>query len=114
MEGDSVLGVPGERVDEDVLGLVAAGEDAGQEDTVVVAVGLVAEDRDREAAVGVAGAQLLDEAGAGHAVADDNHAVLRGHANSPYDPRIESLPSREAERARPRAKATIQSALNKP
>ena len=45
VQGHAVLGVPVERVDEDVLGVVGAGQDAREEDAVVVAVRLVAEHR---------------------------------------------------------------------
>ena len=49
----------------------------GEHDPVVVAVRLVAEHRDVELLAAAAGEDLLDRAGAGHAVADDDQPLLR-------------------------------------
>ena len=71
-----VLGVPVERVDEDVVRLLRAGEHAREQDAVVVAVRLVAEHGDLEAIAAGAREHVFDEAGARHAVADD-HETMR-------------------------------------
>ena len=74
MQPDAVGGVPRQRVDDDVVHAVGAGEDAREQDPVVVAVRLVAEHRDVEDLVAALGDHVLDESGAGHAVADDDEA----------------------------------------
>jgi hypothetical protein len=71
-----VVGVPVERIDEDVVRLLGSGEHARQQDPVVVAVRLVAEHGDAEAIAVGTGEHVLDEAGARHAVADD-HETMR-------------------------------------
>src|SRR4051794_36921703 len=73
MQRDVVVGVPGRRRQVDVVERRAPRQEVRQQDAVVGAVGLGAEDGDRHPVLRVAGAQLLDEAGAGHAVADDDH-----------------------------------------
>ena len=83
VEHDAVLRVPRQRVDEDVLGLVASGQHAREQDAVVVAVRLVAEHGDRERAASAAGEHLLDQPGAGHAVADHDQTPRAAHAGCP-------------------------------
>ena len=68
--------VPRERVDEDVLGPVAAGEHARQQDAVVVAAGLVAEDGDRKLIAAAAREHVFHQPRARHAVADDDQAAF--------------------------------------
>ena len=53
------------------------GEHARQQDAVVVPVRLVAEDGHVEPIGTVPGEQIVDEPGAGHAVADHDQAVTR-------------------------------------
>ena len=72
MQRDAVRRVPRQRVDDDVVRPVSAGEHARQQDAVVVAVRLVAEDRDVEQLAAAARQHVFDETGAGHAVADDD------------------------------------------
>ncbi len=76
VQRDVVVGVPVERVDEDVVRLLRSGQHAREQDAVVVAVRLVAEHGDLEAIAVGAGEHVLDEAGARHAVADD-HETMR-------------------------------------
>ena len=76
-------GVPGQRVDEDVRGAVMPGEDARQQDAVVVPVRLVAEDGHVEPVRAAPGEQIVDEPGAGHAVADHDETVPRHAHDSP-------------------------------
>src|SRR5256886_12526669 len=64
-------------IDEDVGRLVALGEHAGEQDAVVVAVGLVAEHGDLPALAAVPREQLLDEARARHPVADHHQPLLQ-------------------------------------
>ena len=66
VQSDVVLLVPLQRIDEDVLLAVSAGEDSGQEDAVVVAVRLIAEDRDIELVAAALGQRLLDQPRSGH------------------------------------------------
>ena len=56
-------------------GSLRAGEHAREQDAVVVAVRLVAEHRDVEAIAAAAREHVLDEAGARHAVADDDETL---------------------------------------
>src|SRR6266851_2998714 len=77
VQPDVVLLVPGERIDEDVGGLVALGENAGEQDAVVVAVGLVAEHGDLPARAAAPREQLLDETRAGHPVPDHHQPLLQ-------------------------------------
>ena len=69
---DAVVGVPVVAVEDDVVLVLLAGQHRRQHDPVVVAVRLVAEDGDPELVAAAALEHLLDEAGAGHAVADDD------------------------------------------
>ena len=76
MEGHVVLGVPLQRIDEDVARVVGARQHAGEQDTVVVAAGLLTDDRD---VVGVLPSEVhhfLDESGAGHSVSDHHQFLL--------------------------------------
>ena len=70
-------------IDENVRRAVMSGENARQQDAVVVAVGLVAEDSHVEPIGTVPGEQIVDEPGAGHAVADHDHAVTGHEHDSP-------------------------------
>ena len=81
VQADVVLLVPGERVDEDVLRVVGACQDARQQDPVVVAVRLVAEDRDVEPRR-VARDHLLHQPRAGHAVANHHQPFPRLHGRA--------------------------------
>jgi hypothetical protein len=58
---------------------MAPGEHAGQENAVVVAVRLVAENDDVELVGAAAGEYILDQPCAGHAVADHHQTPFRGH-----------------------------------
>jgi hypothetical protein len=78
VQRDRVALVPVERVEEDPGRILGAGEDVRQRDAVVVAVRLVAEHRDVEQLGAAAFEDLLDRAGAGHAVADDDQALPGG------------------------------------
>ena len=69
-------GVPRERIDEDVVRLVAAREHAREQDAVVVAARLVAEDRDFEPIAAAAREQIVDEPRPRHAVADDDEPLF--------------------------------------
>ncbi len=73
-EGDLVFEVPGERIQRDVVNRLLAGEDARQENAVVVDMGLIAEDRDFE--VMVVAKDLFETADAGHAVTDDDELLF--------------------------------------
>ena len=75
IERDGVFVVPGERVEKDLAGVGDAAEHVRQQDAVVVAVGLVAENGDVEHRRTIACEDLLDGADAGHAVADDDEAL---------------------------------------
>ena len=79
VQGDVVLDVPGQAVEEDVGVGLLAGQHVGEHDPVVVAVRLVAEHGDGELFRAAAGQDLLDRAGAGHAVAD-HHQPAAGVA----------------------------------
>src|SRR5207248_10851495 len=74
VEGDVVLLVPRERVEEDFLRVLRPVEHVGEQDAVVVAVRLVAEHHDVEP-VAAEGEDVLDEPGAGHAVADHDQPL---------------------------------------
>jgi hypothetical protein len=78
MKGDVVGRIPRQRVDEDVLRCVAAGEHAREQNAVVVAVRFVAKDGDLEQ-VAAAHAHVFGQAGAGHAVAHNDEASLSVH-----------------------------------
>jgi hypothetical protein len=88
VEAVAVRGVPGlgDRVGRRLVrrGLVrrtvaagSVGEHLGEQDAVVVAVGLVAEDGDGELLGAAPGEDLLDGPGAGHPVADDDEPTRR-------------------------------------
>ena len=68
----AVVGVPVVAVEDDVVLVLLAGQHGRQHDPVVVAVRLLAEDGDRELLAAAALEHLLDQAGAGHPVADDD------------------------------------------
>ena len=72
MQADAVVDVPVVAVEDDVVLVLLAGQHRRQHDPVVVAVRLVAEDGDPELLAAAALEHLLDEPGAGHAVADDD------------------------------------------
>ena len=76
MERDVPGRVPGHRVDEDVIGLVAARQHAREKNAVVVAARLVAEHHDVEAASAPAAEEIVHEPRARHAVADDDQALF--------------------------------------
>ncbi len=80
MEPDIIVLVPGERVDEDVLRVMAPGEHAREQDPVIVTVGLVTEHDDVEAVAAAAPEELLHEARPGHSVADDDEPLLLARA----------------------------------
>ncbi len=78
VQRDVVVGVPVERVEVDLARSscsVVAGQHVAEHDPVVVAVRLVAEHRDPELRAAAALEDLLDGAGAGHAVADDDQVL---------------------------------------
>ena len=105
VDEDAALLVPLERVEPELLGVGEAAEDGGQEDAVVGAVRLVAEHADVEA-VGRAGEDFLDDAGAGHAGADDDegraasldHGAAPAGSASVINPRGRNLRMPESER----------------
>jgi hypothetical protein len=70
---DVVFLIPVEPVDDDVVGRLLAGEHRREHDAVVVDVGLVAEDRHREARLVLE--DLLEAVHPGHAVADDDQPL---------------------------------------
>jgi hypothetical protein len=67
-----VVGVPVVAVEDDVVLVLLTGQHRGEHDPVVVAVRLLAEHGDTELLAAAPLEHLLDEAGAGHAVADDD------------------------------------------
>ncbi len=71
----SLLAIPLERIDDDVVGGLLAGEHRRQHDAVVVDVRLVAEDGDVELRLVLE--DLLEAGHAGHAVADDDQSLHR-------------------------------------
>ena len=76
MKRDALGRVPRHRIDEDVVGLVAAREHAREQDAVVIAAGLVAKHHDVEAARAPAPQQIVDKPGARHTVADDDQSLF--------------------------------------
>ena len=76
MQRDVPGRIPGHRVDEDVIGLVAAREHAREKNTVVVAARLVAEHHDIEAVSAAATEEIVHKPRARHAVADDDEALF--------------------------------------
>ena len=78
VQGDTVLGVPGHRVQHEivVVGGGFTGQDVAEHDAVVVAVWLVADHRDEELITTTAGEDLLDGARAGHPVADHDETTF--------------------------------------
>lgn len=75
---DVVLGVPVERIEEDPVEVIGAGKHIGQQDSVVVAVGLVSEDGDVEKFRAVAAKDLLYGADTGHSITDDDQPRFPG------------------------------------
>src|SRR5690606_4238344 len=88
-----VLAIPGGRVEEDVLRILAPGEHLGEQDAVVVAVGFIAADHHVELLAPTARQELLDEAGTRHSVPHHDQTLLPFHDPSPS---IESLSTRAA------------------
>jgi hypothetical protein len=80
MERHLVAGVPRQRIEEDVLRVVASRQHAGKQDSVVVAARLVTEDGELIGVSAAARQNLLDEASAGHSVADDDQPPLLRHS----------------------------------
>ena len=74
-----VLLIPVERVEIDVVDRLRAVQHVREQNTVVIAVGLVAEHGNFEHVRAATGQHFLDRAGAGHAVAD-HHQTLLLHA----------------------------------
>src|SRR5688500_3434524 len=75
MKRDAVRAVPGRRVDEDVLRLVAARQHARKKNPVVVAAWFVAEDDHLEAFAATPLDEILEQPCAGHSVADDHQPL---------------------------------------
>ena len=65
-----VLLVPGKRVDENVIGIMAARQDAGEENPVVITVGFFPEHDNVELFRSSPIQHLLHKAGSGHTIAD--------------------------------------------
>ena len=82
VERHAVGGIPLDRVDRDVARVVGPGQDAREQDAVVVAVRFVTEDGDIEPLAAASGQQVFDESGAGHAVADDDESSFGGQGRS--------------------------------
>jgi len=82
VEADPVLVVPCEAVEEDLARILIAADDGGEQDAVVVAVRLVAEDGDVEEVLAAAAEDLFDRANAGHPVANDDQTNL-SHGRAP-------------------------------
>ena len=82
--------VPGERIEEDLAGVLRAVQHVRQQDPVVVAVRLVAEHDDVELLGAAARQDLLDGARAGHAVADDHELSLSIVAPASSSARLKS------------------------
>ena len=73
---DAVLGVPVGRVEKDPIDVIGAGKYVGQQDAVVVAVGLIAKDGDVKQVRSVAAQDFLHGAHTGHSVADHDQPLL--------------------------------------
>ena len=76
VKGDPLGRVPRHGIDKDVVGLVAAREDAREKNAVVVAAGFVAEHHDVEAIAASARDEIVHEPRAGHAVSDDDEPLF--------------------------------------
>src|SRR5579862_3304175 len=79
MQFDPIFFIPVQRVDEDVAGVMSTSQDAGEEDAVVIARGLVSEDYQVKAGATVAGEYLLGEPCACHPIPDDHESLLSCH-----------------------------------
>ena len=81
MQLDAVLLVPVQRVDENVIRVMGAGQHTGQQDAVVVTAGFLSQHGD---VVGFLPAQrhhLFHEAGAGHAIANGYEFLFLCHCH---------------------------------
>jgi hypothetical protein len=76
MKRDALGRVPRHGINKNVVGLVAAGEHARQQNAVVITARLVSEHDDVEAARAPAREQIVDEPGAGHTVPNDDEALF--------------------------------------
>ena len=74
VQRDAVVGVPALVVEHDVAKLLFAGQHRGEQNAIVVAVGLRPEDLD-VIKVGGEGQKVLDRPDAGHSVADDDKTL---------------------------------------
>src|SRR4029079_8314405 len=72
--------VPRQRIEKDIVGLVAAGEDTREQNPVVVPAVLVDEDADAKPIAAAAGEYILDQSRAGHPIADDDEMFFGAHA----------------------------------
>src|SRR5215469_7168455 len=79
MQPDAVFLVPLEWINQDGVRVGCTFEHSGQHDAVVVAEGLVAENRDVEHLVAAARENFLDSARSGHAISDDNQSQFGCH-----------------------------------
>ena len=79
VQGHALLRVPVERIDEDVRGLLRTREDAREQDAVVVAERLLAEDRDLVSVATAAREHVFDQARPRHPVSDDDQPMFAVH-----------------------------------
>ena len=82
MQVNAVQVVPLESVEIDLVGALRPAQHVGKQDAVVVAIGLVTEHGDVELLGAATCQHFLDSTGTGHAVANDDQALLT-HPNIP-------------------------------
>src|SRR5215475_1446933 len=82
-ERNPVPFVPLDRIQKDILGSARAGNDIRQEDTVIVAVRLIAENNDIKSFATLARDKVFDKACARHSITDNNQSFFSLHVEDP-------------------------------
>jgi hypothetical protein len=94
MKHDVVLTVPIERIDENLTGVLRTAQDVGEQDPVVVPIGLVAKYHNVELITATTKQYFLDGTGPRHAVADDHEPNPIASAKAKRPTLVKSKPMR--------------------